>query len=77
MSDKLQEKSISSDHSQLPKFTSDFQCFVCGALFTTDEDRRQHLQKEILGRAREPSETDDIQIAKNQQHLNDSHHHYI
>ena len=29
------------------KITADFQCFVCGAIFTSEEDRRQHLEKEM------------------------------
>ncbi|NAL76729.1 hypothetical protein [Nitrososphaera sp. AFS] len=30
-------------------FISDFQCFVCGAIFTTDEDRKLHLEMESKG----------------------------
>ncbi|MDQ5869795.1 MAG: hypothetical protein M3530_08735 [Thermoproteota archaeon] len=33
----------------LKKLSSDFQCSVCGAIFTTDEDRKQHLEKEAHG----------------------------
>jgi len=77
MSDELPKKDIDYSQIKLPKFSSDFQCFVCGALFTTDDDRRQHLHKEILGEAREPSAYDDTQIAKSQEQINDSHYHYI
>src|SRR6266567_1400504 len=37
----------SSDHikTKIPTIASDFQCFVCGAVFTTDEDRKQHIEK--------------------------------
>jgi ribosomal protein L44E len=26
-----------------------YQCFVCGAIFTTEQDRHQHLEKERHG----------------------------
>jgi len=35
------------DGDQREKITADFQCFVCGAIFTSEEDRRQHLEKEM------------------------------
>ena len=37
----------------IPKITADFQCFVCRAIFTADEDRKQHLEKEDHGRLHE------------------------
>ena len=33
----------------LKKLALDFQCSVCGDIFTTDEDRKQHLEKEAHG----------------------------
>jgi hypothetical protein len=32
------------------RISSNFQCFICGAIFTTQEDRKQYLQKEELGK---------------------------
>ncbi len=43
----------------LPKTTADFQCFVCGAIFTTDEDRKQHLEKEAHGQLRDDETTEE------------------
>ena len=37
------------DKDPQKKITADFQCFVCGAIFTSEEDRRQHLEKEMHG----------------------------
>ncbi len=34
--------------SALARISSNFQCFICGSIFTTQEDREQHLQKEEL-----------------------------
>lgn len=48
---------------------SDFQCFVCGAVFTTDQDRRQHLEKELAGKARDDATKQDITAAKMQTEL--------
>ncbi|HEX7033247.1 MAG TPA: hypothetical protein VF172_09630 [Nitrososphaera sp.] len=48
---------------------SDFQCFVCGAVFTTDQDRRQHLEKELAGEAHDGTTKQDIMIAKKQTEL--------
>ncbi len=45
--DKKQDEQI-----DISKVTGDFQCFVCGAIFTTDEDRKQHLEKETHGQLR-------------------------
>jgi hypothetical protein len=42
-SDSIQDQRRT--HEEFPKMPSDFECFVCGALFTTDEERKQHLIK--------------------------------
>jgi len=60
----------------VPISTSDFQCFVCGAIFTTDEDRKQHLQKESLGELLASSD-EEKEIAKSQEAINDSRRHYF
>ena len=28
------------------RLAANFQCFVCGAIFTTEQDKRQHIEKE-------------------------------
>ena len=47
--DNTNEESHSSFKDTLKKLASDFQCSVCGVIFTTDEDRKQHLEKEDHG----------------------------
>jgi hypothetical protein len=59
-----------------PISTSDFQCFVCGAIFTTDEDRKQHLEKESLGELLASSD-EEKEIARSQEAINDSRRHYF
>ncbi|HUG97141.1 MAG TPA: hypothetical protein VMJ94_06330 [Nitrososphaera sp.] len=55
------------------KITSDFQCFGCGAIFTTEQDRRQHLEKELAGKARDETTGKDVQTAKKQTELSETH----
>jgi hypothetical protein len=43
MSDSIQGQRRTNE--EFPKMPSDFECFVCGALFTTNEERKQHLGK--------------------------------
>jgi hypothetical protein len=38
-----------TDETPNKRLAADFQCFVCGAIFTTEQDRRQHLEKERHG----------------------------
>ncbi|MFL6485883.1 MAG: hypothetical protein ACJ70N_04525 [Nitrososphaera sp.] len=58
-----------TDEDSKEKITADFQCFVCGAIFTSDEDRRQHLEKE-MHRATEKKDTDTV---KKQTELSEMH----
>ncbi|HEX2556894.1 MAG TPA: hypothetical protein VHK86_01100 [Nitrososphaera sp.] len=58
---------------ELEKITSDFQCFVCGAVFTTDQDRRQHLEKEMHGEVRDGTTREEEETAKKQTELSESH----
>lgn len=51
------------------KIASDFQCYVCGAIFTTEKDRRQHLEKELAGKMHEGSTKRDAEAAKKQTEL--------
>ena len=59
--------------SEAEKISSDFQCFVCGAIFTTAQDRRQHLEKELAGRARDETSSRDVQTAKKQTEIAETH----
>jgi uncharacterized C2H2 Zn-finger protein len=61
----------------IPKITADFQCSVCGAIFTTDEDRKQHLEKEAHGQLRDDETSEEEELAKKQEELNESHPHRI
>ena len=38
-----------NERSDYPKIPSDFQCFVCGARFATNGERKQHLEKTSHG----------------------------
>ena len=53
------------DERDLEEITSDFQCFVCGAVFTTEQDKRQHLEKEMHGAASKQ----DVETVKRQTEL--------
>ena len=61
----------------LPKLSADFQCSVCGSIFTTDQDREQHLKKEADGDLHEGNTSEDIKIAKSQQELNENRIHHV
>jgi hypothetical protein len=37
------------DHQRYPKVPSDFECFVCGKKFSTNEERIQHLERDAHG----------------------------
>ena len=68
----MKEDKKSNDSMDIPKITADFQCFVCGAVFTTDEDRRQHLEKEGHGQLHQGEAAEDMEIAKEQEKLDES-----
>jgi uncharacterized C2H2 Zn-finger protein len=70
--DKKQDEQI-----DISKLTGDFQCFACGAIFSTDEDGKQHLEKEAHGQLRDDETTEEKEIAKEQEELEESHPHYI
>ena len=53
--------------------TSDFQCFVCGAVFTTDEDRREHLEKEMHGGATFETNKKEVEISKDQMEMSETY----
>jgi uncharacterized C2H2 Zn-finger protein len=77
MSTIKEDKKKDSNGRDLPKSTADFQCAVCGAIFLTDEDRKQHLEKEAHGELREDTIPEEMEIAKEQEELDQSHPHHV
>lgn len=67
----------SDEYSPLERVASDFMCYVCGALFNTDEDRRQHLEKEMHGKVREGTTSEEMATARHQEEVNERHHHRV
>lgn len=59
------------------KVTADFQCFVCGAIFNTDEDRKQHLEKEAHGGLHGESTAEERKVASEQEKLNEGRPHRV
>jgi uncharacterized C2H2 Zn-finger protein len=72
-----QDKKQKDNQIDIPKITGDFQCFVCGAIFATDEDRKQHLEKGAHGQLRDDETTEEKEIAKEQEELEESYTHNI
>jgi hypothetical protein len=35
-----------TEETPVNRLAANFQCFVCGAIFTTEQDKRQHIEKE-------------------------------
>ena len=68
--DKRHEKGISHD-------TADFLCLVCGAVFATDDDRRQHLEKEAHGELHDTTNEEEKKRAINQENLEEKRTHHI
>jgi hypothetical protein len=75
--DNTNEESHPSIKDTLKKLASDFQCSVCGAIFTTDEDRKEHLEKEAQGIIHEGTTKKDKEIAKMQEEENETYSHRI
>jgi uncharacterized C2H2 Zn-finger protein len=73
----VNEHKKQNDQIDIPKVTDDFQCFVCGAIFATDEDRKQHLEKEAHGQLRDDETAEEKEIAKKQEELEESYTHHI
>ena len=73
----MKEDKKKDDQTNISKITADFQCSVCGAIFTTDEDRKQHLEKEGHGQVRDDETSEDMEIAEKQEELDESHPHHL
>ena len=57
----MKEDKKKDEQIDISKSTADFQCAVCGAIFTTDEDRKQHLEKEAHGELRDDETSEDME----------------
>jgi uncharacterized C2H2 Zn-finger protein len=77
----IEERKTDSTHisvkEDLTTLASDFQCSVCGAIFTTDEDRKQHMEKEAHGELHEGITQKEMNMANKQEELNESRYHHI
>lgn len=63
--------------SDAKKIAGDYRCFVCGAVFTTDEDRRQHLEKEEKGKLHSGTTEHDKEVARAQEDMNEGRSHLV
>ena len=70
-------RSSNNRSDNIPKVTSDFQCFVCGSIFTTDEDRRDHLEKESRGELRDNITAEEIETARRQEEVQKNRRHRL
>jgi uncharacterized C2H2 Zn-finger protein len=75
--EKKMSNTDTSIKEDLTTLASDFQCFVCGEIFTTDEDRKQHLEKEAHRELHEGTTQKEMKIAKEQEDINEDHFHHI
>jgi uncharacterized C2H2 Zn-finger protein len=75
--DKKNEGYEGAYKSGFTKIDADFQCSICGAIFTTDEDRKQHLEKEAHGELHKDTTPEEMETAKEQEEYNESHQHRI
>ena len=65
------------EYSDAERIASDFMCYVCGALFNTDKDRREHLEKEMHGKVRDGTTKEEMDAARHQEEVNENHHHTV
>lgn len=70
-------KNIKSNNNNIPRKTADFACFVCGAFFTTDEDRKTHLENEGHGKLHDDIAEEERRKALEQERLNEERIHRI
>ena len=75
--DRSNSKSSDDRQDNIPAVTSDFICFVCGAVFTTDEDRKQHLEKEAHSELHDDITEQERKKALEQEKLNEQRTHHI
>ena len=77
MTSNSENKDSNNNGSEMSGATADFVCFVCGAVFTTDEDRRAHLKREVHGELHDETTSAEKRKAAEQERLNEERTHYI
>ena len=65
------------DRRDISGVIADFVCFVCGAVFTTDEDRKVHLEKEAHGKLHDDITEEEKRRALEQEKLNEERSHRV
>ena len=71
-------KDIDKGHEKrTPHEAADFVCFVCGAVFATDDDRKQHLEKEAHGKLHDTTTKEEKKRAIDQESLEERRTHHI
>jgi hypothetical protein len=71
--DKVSEGHSSRSGSSFPHAsTADFQCFVCGTIFTSDEDRKRHLENEAHGKLHYHTTKEEMRTAREQEEYDES-----
>jgi hypothetical protein len=73
----IDHRDANPDRRDISSVTADFVCFVCGAVFTTDEDRKVHLEKEAHGKLHDDITEEDKRTALEQERLNEERIHHI
>jgi hypothetical protein len=67
-----EKQEINKDHTKAKedlKVPTDFECFVCGTKFMTNEERKHHLEKSIHGHLCDttlPQEQEEVRSSKDQ-----------
>jgi hypothetical protein len=61
----------------LESLDSDSQCSVCIAIFTTDEGRKQHMEKESHSELHEGTTQNEMKMAREQEELNENRYHHL
>jgi uncharacterized C2H2 Zn-finger protein len=75
---KVRHKDIDKGHGKgISNDAADFVCFVCGAVFATDDDRSQHLEKEAHDKLHSATTKEEKKRAINQENLEERRTHRI
>ena len=76
MSNDTEKKNMGKP-DEISGLTADFVCFVCGAVFVTDEDRKSHLEKESHGKLDNDVTKEERRKASEQEKINEARTHRI
>ena len=76
MMSRSPDDKITKDHGNRGGFphapTADFQRFVCGAIFTSEEDRKRHLENEAHGKLHDHTTKEEMRTAREQEEWDES-----